>query len=104
MRSAVLLAFAALSCSAPAPAPAPAPAQDDTGTVAVEDTAIDTEPPEVCGNKVGDVFCNVELMGYARTGETSGLANTTEYGAHKLKDVLAMSTKKYVYVYASAYW
>lgn len=106
MRSAFLVALATLSCSTASPAPAPAPADNDTGTLAVEDTAaVDTEPPpEVCGNKLGDVFCNVELMGYAQTGETSALANLTTYGSHKLADVLTKSTKKYVYVYASAYW
>ena len=102
-RLAVLLAFAALSCSG-SESSSPAPAANDTGTVAVEDVADTEPPPEVCGNKVGDVFCNVELMGYVRTGETTGLANTTEYGSYKLADALAKSTKKYVYVYASAYW
>jgi len=103
-RFAVLLAFAALSCSSEQPT-TPAPAGDnDTGAVAVEDTAVVEETPEVCGLKVGETFCNYELMGYARTGETTGLATATPYGTHKLADVLAMSTKKYVYLYASAYW
>ena len=105
-RHAVLLAaFAAFSCSSPA-APAPAPVvENDTGAATEDVAVVDTEPPpEVCGNKVGEVFCNVELMGYSRTGETTGLASSTPYGAYKLADVLATSTKKYVYVYASAYW
>ena len=104
-RAVLLAAFAALSCSSPA-APAPAPVGDQDTGVATDDVAVvDTEPPpEVCGNKVGDVFCNVELMGYSRTGETTDLASSTPYGAYKIADVLAKSTKKYVYVYASAYW
>jgi len=99
-------ALAAFSCSGQsAPAPAPVGAVD-TGAVATEDTAVEEtpEPPEVCGNRVGDIFCNHALMGYARVGETTGLATTTEYGSFKLTDVLSKSTAKYAYVYASAYW
>jgi hypothetical protein len=98
----LIAAFGVLSCSGKESAPAPVVvAETDTGSI--EDVAVE-ETPEVCGVKVGDTFCDYELMGYARTGETTGLASATPYGAYKLTDVLAKSSVKYVYVYASAYW
>jgi hypothetical protein len=97
----VSLAVLALSCGSGESAPAPVVAETDTGSV--DDVAV-AETPEVCGINVGDTFCDHELMGYVRTGETTGLATETPYGAYKLTDVLAKSSVKYVYVYASAYW
>lgn len=100
---ALVPALAVLSCSGGESPPAPAPATEADTAVAVEDTAVE-ETPEVCGMNVGDTFCNHELMGYVRVGETTGLASSTEYGAWKITDVLSKSTVKYVYVFASAYW
>lgn len=100
----LLSALAAISCSGGESAPAPAPGTEADTAVAVEDTAPETPEPEVCGNNVGDIFCNHELMGYVRVGETTGLASSTEYNTWKITDVLGKSTVKYVYVFASAYW
>jgi hypothetical protein len=95
----LVAAVGVLSCSGKESAPAPIVAEADTAPV--EDVAVE-ETPEVCGINVGDTFCDHELMGYARVGETTGLATATPYGAYKLTDVLARSSVKYVYVYASA--
>ncbi len=93
-----LLALLATSCGSEQPSPSVA-ADPDTGAV-VEDAA----PAEVCGNKLGDIFCDHQLNGYVRVGPTTGLATTETYGLHKLSEALSKSTVEYVYVFASAYW
>jgi hypothetical protein len=95
----LLSALAVSSCSGGESAPARS-TESDTGTVA--DVAAET--PEACGTNVGETFCDHELMGYVRVGETTGLATETAYGAYKISDALAKSTVKYVYIYGSAYW
>jgi len=97
------LPLALLSCSGRESSSPSVNSETDTGVV--EDVAVGVEEtPEVCGIAVGDTFCDHTLMGYVRPGVTTGLATETPYGAYKISDVLAKSTVKYVYVYASAYW
>lgn len=98
---ATIPALALLSCSGGEKSSPPVTATD---TGAIEDVAVAEETPEVCGVAVGDTFCDHTLMGYVRPGVTTGLATETPYAAYKISDVLAKSTVKYVYVYASAYW
>ncbi len=93
------------SCgSEPASTTSVPPAEDSTPVA--EDTAQveETPPAEVCGTKVGEIFCDHTLTGYARPGQTTGLATSEPYGPHKITDVLSKSAVKYVYVFASAYW
>lgn len=99
-----LLIATLLGCSG-GEAAAPVTAAPESDTAVEEDTAAaDAPEPEKCGHAEGDVFCDFELMGYARVGETTGVATSTPYGSHRLTDVLAKSAVKYVYVFASAYW
>jgi hypothetical protein len=97
----LVVALFSLSCSSTDEAPQTVVA--DTGDLAVEDTFIE-ETPEPCGVTVGETFCDHTLVGYARVGETEGLATDVPYGSHTISEILAMGSQKYVYVYASAYW
>jgi hypothetical protein len=111
--AALLVVGAGCSSSSDTP-PAEPRAEADTGAVAPEtgggedtgllaDAASDT-PAGPCGNKVGDVLCDVQLEGYIRN-ETTGLATDgTTWGAFTLDEALGKATQPYAFVYNSSFW
>lgn len=102
----VLLSLVLVGCGtsngAPVPTEDTGSAATDTGTV--EDTGTAPETPEVCGTKVGDKLCDLDIQGYVRDGLDTGLATSTEYKIVKMSEVLAAGTAPYAYVYTGAFW
>jgi len=104
---AMIFVMAALGCSGGGSAPSSSSSGDDAATledvgedvVAVADTGAGA-----CGNKVGDVLCDLDLEGYVRDGVADGLATAAPYAATKLSDVFATGKQKYVFLWTSAYW
>lgn len=100
-----LLGALLFSCGSQQDGPTATAAATDSAPVADDTAQVDETPAaEVCGMKVGEIFCDHTLTGYVRPGQTTGLATSETYGPHKITDVLSKSAVKYVYVFASAYW
>ena len=91
--------------------------ESDTGAASGEDTgapgtdvggtedvaAVDTTPPPACGNKVGDILCDVDLQGYLRN-ESTGLATSVPATTFKTSEVLAAGSQPYAFIFNTAYW
>ena len=94
----------AVGCGTSAP---PTTVSTDTGAAVEDVAAVDVATAETagpCGDKVGDVLCDVALEGHFRDGVADGLATESAYGAISLAEALAKGTQKYALIWTSAYW